>query len=970
MKKINNKWKIILPVLLAVSCLGAFAVGGAAAHWFVQRQNNHNTGNEAKSVAFILDQPGVQYLKLEDAIAQANANTYDFGNEIAPGRDYDLKQYWESHTDVTADDYKGFVGGNDYNLNARKIVVVLPGSNPVITSDLTIEEGVRVVFPTEMPSNWDRKGSSSDPWETLRKSYNYVLRGPSNTDNANAYLNKIVQSDVPGIDSPAIYRKNLLKINEGVTLTLKGTMDIGGVFGYSKQNSQSPTAYTCGEYVEVRLGSNSKLLVSPKDETTQAGELNCYGHIKQESYLNGGVVDIQGKCLAPFTLFDYSGGNDALSRAGATVPGDVMESLTTGQITQDYKMGGNFGISPFNIYNFENIDSFTVSNGGSLTGACLLHVFSQVFTTPIDAIGPANGKGLIFYNDGASVTFQSEETKSFPLNLTYKYNEETVQYKTHNVDISLSGGGGVRNFDISMVMMAYKASVKTSDICLSIPGNFHFTLQNGDYSINQDVRFFPGSSLTIEEDGLCLANSNLLLMPGTNPVGSYPETNVPSSRWPGFKKGSLYYLVDDLSAGLTGGATVTTSTYSSVAKYYVDKNSVRKIYPSTINEEPIDRAKLLVKGTFIATEDFGGFIECGSSNARLELLGDSYATTYEVSGNSSQMLTSNVHDVFALQAVGHIGNEASNTHIESRKSYKGHSTGKYWMSNTANEKYLALGSMLNASSYGYSFTMDDGTTATTYTNELPSDYFLESVTGNTYTFSNITHCFLKVAKADGTIAYYPSEPQYTQVFYTGASFTPTNSSFSVTIDQNTFVEVIPFGIPLRNFVIAPANDWTINTISDPNTDPNPFFDIDVYGDFSVIDPSAGNPLSNPLYLTTDPTATTATGSVETIASTDLFYKYSVHDDDGEPLGYYKFDIGGLVALFNGQAASNNFRVDLKTGMVIKIANGAYIDSMALTGFDKDSLSSSDLAGTNYLYFVGRDSSCRFTPTSDAGILNA
>ncbi len=123
------------------------------------------------------------------------------------------------------------------------------------------------------------------------------------------------------IDSIDYYRKSLVILNEGVTLTIEdeGSLIIGGYTGYAYSQTVGQTSK---DYCEILMLSDSKI------EAKGTSSITCYGYIKEATYIkdedgnwnlygqlnNGSRIEMstESSFLAPLVFYDYKAGFNTL----------------------------------------------------------------------------------------------------------------------------------------------------------------------------------------------------------------------------------------------------------------------------------------------------------------------------------------------------------------------------------------------------------------------------------------------------------------------------------------------------------------------------------------------------------------------------------------------------------------------------------------------------------------------------------
>lgn len=250
------------------------------------------------------------------------------------------------------------------------------------------------------------------------------------------------------------YLYSELTVPQGVTLTVQGTLSIGGVIGYPEQpNFQG---HTSGAYGQISLEGTLNV--------NEGGTLDSYGYVKG----NGNVRAYAGATVyAPFVVRDFRGG--------------TWTSLS-------YLMRQ---IAPFWQYEMPNIQAnFRVDYGALYYGRANLYASSKYNKVDVVLVGEG---GVFELKEGAyfSKTFTAEVD-------TVTYGATAAAGKTV---LTLHGGAK----DNAMQLLIGSIPVSLEGSFLGVPYNMSIVLEEGDFDINLSYKFLPGSSFTVKN-----ANVNLL----------------------------------------------------------------------------------------------------------------------------------------------------------------------------------------------------------------------------------------------------------------------------------------------------------------------------------------------------------------------------------------------------------------------------------------------------------------------------
>lgn len=248
-----------------------------------------------------------------------------------------------------------------------------------------------------------------------------------------------------------------LTIDSGVTLTVNGTLNIGGVISYP---SQYYNGHTSGWHGKIE--NDGDIVIE------SGGTLDCWGFIT-----GNGTVTAQsgGTVYEPFIVYDFAGGWNTYKLYCANQ-------------------------SPFKQYAMQNIQTPLMVNSGSMLYArCNLWASSAYNKTNIVFIGQG---GLYQLANGATVIRTCDKTKHISTNTdigktTYVFN-----------------GGMTVNY-MSLKVMGF--TVTTKDVDFPIPYNTDIVLQNGDYFPGK-LKIMPGASLWVGNDASLIVDETLFVLDG------------------------------------------------------------------------------------------------------------------------------------------------------------------------------------------------------------------------------------------------------------------------------------------------------------------------------------------------------------------------------------------------------------------------------------------------------------------------
>ena len=348
-------------------------------------------------------------------------------------------------------------------------VYVIPGANPIITSDCTIKANVTLCIP------FDDDGQGGHTDYTNRENQG----GASFADTNESGVTK--------------YRKSLVTIANGVELTNNGTLEIGGKLGTGKSN-QRPTGHTYGDYAELLMKDNSVI--------NNNGQINLYGYIKESSTNNGSkIIYSSGSNIKmPFVIYDFRGG--AYSIACYNYSDKIM---------------------PFSNYDMPNCQVLQQFNYGAKINGMLTLYMKDSFSKSEPLILGTNSDDCLFKLSNGFVTL-----KYTPNNCLYTVNDVTstvdiskanFSYITVNGDISLA------SIKMSMTIVT-TININSADMYCPLDFKYHIEVQSGTLNIANKMKFLSGSSLTIDEGATVNINASTTFYQGYVPEITYAAKNL------------------------------------------------------------------------------------------------------------------------------------------------------------------------------------------------------------------------------------------------------------------------------------------------------------------------------------------------------------------------------------------------------------------------------------------------------------
>lgn len=460
--------------------------------------------------------------------------------------------------------------------STNECIVVLPGTKGnakscTLSHNRTVNSGDRLILPLT------KNGL------TLRSPTSYA-----ETD-AGTYLNPMYRSNINTYQDSS-YIIMTLAIASNVTLTINGSLDVGGYYGGSLTHAnQMPCGWTNYLATEIILGDGSSIAVSGL-----SAELNCYGFIREENHggSKGVVVSNSATMTEPFIIYDFAGGTDLSYLIDTTKTNTLVMYC-----------------SPFDVFDFHNVESLTVKSNAKLIGAACLSTAnstgSYFAATSINLLGPSSSY-LMQYSSSVALSVNPNEYFAF----NTSYSAYSIVTGIPKANISFDGGGGINPIKINMTVSGMSGSVDTSKQFLSIPGNFTVTLRGGTYSFNQRLRFLTGSSLVVLSNATLNVNKYLVMCTAINDKSELGKNKVSFTSPGGSTITDEEYELDFKTITYLNKYDSSSGYHTS---YYYDE---KKIYPFGLSP-----AKLNLSGTLNVKACIGGTITSSQSGALVNIAG-------------------------------------------------------------------------------------------------------------------------------------------------------------------------------------------------------------------------------------------------------------------------------------------------------------------------------------------------------------
>lgn len=459
-----------------------------------------------------------------------------------------------------------YIGSTNYvtiesalrNAKSGDKVYVYPGTNPIINQSCVVKNGVELYIPYE-----------SETWENRESS------GTANfADSTTSYVNT--------------YRKNEVKINSGVSLTIEdgGSLYIGGQTGNTGKPMQG---HTCGKYTQITLYDNAQII--------NKGNVKCFGYIKEQSKDNNSkFLSYSGEVYSPLVVYDYRGGT---STAG------VYKSSDTGA-----------PISPFNVLDMPNIQVYSAYyHETNLFG------YVNLYT------GKASMSAL-----GATVT----------INARYNYEEIRVISSTSEVGIfELSSGGYITSkFDTYFDSNSNCLTKNTLQTKLEFYNSASFNVMSLSINAADDVVVDAPLGIgadTIKSMVQGLLNTTITTNEVYFPVSYKMDIILHEGN---FTAEGKLKLLPGSKIVVNKGANLTLNDCIFYTDF-IDTSYGSYVYPTSVDGVTLERAKIIVNGNLtlnnkndgLTNSGTGGIIDANEDDAILSILTTNLtATSYDGHG--------------------------------------------------------------------------------------------------------------------------------------------------------------------------------------------------------------------------------------------------------------------------------------------------------------------------------------------------
>ena len=439
-------------------------------------------------------------------------------------------------------------------------VYVLPDTtgNVVIDEDTTVAAGVTLILP----------------WGAAEGDYNALSSGN--------FKSTLTTTDLSGR-----VLQNLVKVKDGVTLTVNGTLTLSGELSGGTGGS-AYAGHTAGKYTELQLGQGAQLVVN--------GTLHAFGFVT-EAKDNTSMVTVNngGTVYQPFVMRDFRGGSQM------KYINDKGKNTTT----------------MFKRFLFMNVRPMTRFNYGSMMKVSAnLYASSSHNSTTASMIGSSTSDTIQLLS-GAYLIAKYDDAREIT----------TVDFY-----------GGMTMNALTLKISSFTSS--STDFLFGLGYHWQITL-NGEGAVydasKQPIQMLPGFSLTVNE-GAHAKFGNLIILDNTYKDSAttrpYPTYNE--------KLGTAYPLS---SANLTVYGTMEASALGGVV-HTDDLAKITSVTTKSFSSRDIHYASggLSTTGTYQPTRTEVAYVECGGktyawiNDALTDVTDQIVTVTIEMNGGSGNTM--------------------------------------------------------------------------------------------------------------------------------------------------------------------------------------------------------------------------------------------------------------------------------------------------------------------------------------------
>lgn len=555
-------------------------------------------------------------------------------------------------------------------------IYVIPGTNPTINTDCTVESKDTLCIPYEGETyngrqrNAEKGGTSNNSWKTPVEYTNgkissgdYIANGSNPFADSNA-------------DYVAYFKKNEVTLNSKLIISSEACLQIGGILGWK---DIGVTGQTSGKYCQITRGKGASI--------ENSGTIDCRGYIKEtNSAIETTILNKSGSVRkTPFVFYDYKGGSYTASAYGSETK-----------------------IFPLTRYDFPNVQSNRIFKHASkligfvdlFTGTTSKKVDVKLATVTVtiaarhntddlEIIGP---KGEKNGNDMINHLFETGDSGA---SIEIKRNNKDVLYTTYDssghcsdvvTDVLLNGNCSFNSTSVSiaagedttasvqmLIGKPYDASdllssvknklnqtIQTATVDFPLPWNFHISIvEHGSLDICNPRKLMPGAQILVKHGATLQIKSKVVVYDNSlnsglfvDP-GSVPGTDLSTSYFYPNKGeavlinngtriiasgasfgGKITSQGADATLNIASGANLTNvSCHEGIGEYSISGTDINFKFHEYPNSPVTKTASGVCYRNYYRTDLAPNFV-CENRNEQALVAGETY-TSYPLTAGSS-----------------------------------------------------------------------------------------------------------------------------------------------------------------------------------------------------------------------------------------------------------------------------------------------------------------------------------------------
>lgn len=293
--------------------------------------------------------------------------------------------------------------------------------------------------------------------------------------------NSVIDSSEINVNT---YRRTLVDMVNGSKLTIEsgGSLIVGGVFN---------TVGVTGKYAEITLDSNSSIICN--------GTMEVYGYIKEKTSSSKFSSKTDGKEMNENDLGRYV---EFGSTGSLTCPLAIKDASSGGVMTSLNESG----VCPTNEFNIQSIQTYTTFKYGSKAIALArMSAAGQTMEKQCGFIGkdgPTNKaeENCVFYlKSGSSLSMEYVPANPGVTNPTPK-----ADFSKYVLNGQISLG--------SLYLDVKVTKIDTTKYYFPLSYLMNLYIENGgEFTLDHQLKIYPGSSLNIKKGGKLSLNSDLVV---------------------------------------------------------------------------------------------------------------------------------------------------------------------------------------------------------------------------------------------------------------------------------------------------------------------------------------------------------------------------------------------------------------------------------------------------------------------------